>query len=136
MTHKIILALISIFLITATSCGPVKDCDEKGNEFYKYLKNKDFEHIDQYLDPEAIENTPIEIWRKGLEKKNADYGLILNVERRDFETHTSDNVTRVAIKYKVTYTKCTMYERLEFIERNADYKITYYGFDEDSTMVN
>lgn len=137
MTWKKITAIaISFAIATATSCGPVKDCDDTGKSFYKHLKDRDYDAAIQMLDPEAINNTPVEVWKDGLAKKDRDLGMILSVERRDFESQTSDNVTKMAIKYKVTYSEGTMYERIEFIERDHKFNITYYRYDEDSTIVD
>lgn len=130
------IAAAAIWLTIITACGAVKDSDTVGKEFYHCLKERDYEKAMQLLDPEAINYTPADIWDKGLRKNGDALGMILSVERLDFESQTSNNVTRVAIKYKVHYSMGTMYERLEFIERNSEFKITYYKYDEDSTMVN
>ena len=138
MKTQIRIICIALICLAAaiSSCGPVKDCDEVGQEFYRSLRDGDIDKAMLQLDPEAISHTPENIWRQGLIKKSSDLGMILNVERNDFESETKDNVTRVAIKYTIQYSKATMFERLEFIERDSRYRITYYKFDEDSTMVN
>ncbi|MBQ1696737.1 MAG: hypothetical protein II075_02525, partial [Bacteroidales bacterium] len=89
----------------------------------------------QLVDDEAIHNTPRQIWLDGLKEKDKSLGLLLNVQRQDFESYTVDNVTRLAIKYKTYYTNGTMFERLEFIERQGNFKITFYQYNEDSTLV-
>jgi len=135
--HLCILYIALLAIMTGVSaCGPVKDCDEVGQNFYQCLKEGDVNKALQYLDPEAINQTPVDIWRQGLTRKSEDLGMILNVERNDFESETRDNVTRATIKYKIHYSKATMYERLEFAERDSKYRITFYKYDEDSTMVN
>lgn len=130
------IVAIAIWLTALASCGAVKDSDAVGKDFYDCLKERNYEKAMQLLDPEAINYTPADIWDKGLRKNGDALGMILNVERLDFESQTLNNVTRVAIKYKVHYSKGIMFERLEFIERNEEYRITYYKYDEDSTMVN
>ncbi len=134
------LQLIYIITLCLTamlaSCGPVKDCDEVGQNFYQSLREGDINKALQYLDPEALNQTPEDIWRQGLMQKSQDLGMILNIERNDFESETSNNVTHVTIKYKIHYSKATMFERLEFVERDSKYRITFYKYDEDSTMVN
>lgn len=129
----ILLTLISGIIIT--SCGAVKDSDETGKEFYKCLKEGNYNKAIDLLDPEATKYTKLEIWTEGLKRKSENLGMILNVERNNFESETSNNVTRTAITYKVHYSNGTMFERLEFIQRDSEYKITYYKYDEDSTKV-
>lgn len=137
---KRLYSILSIAMICMaawiTSCGPVKDCDEVGQNFYQSLREGDINKAIQYLDHEALNQTPEDIWRQGLLQKSNNLGMILNIERNDFESETRDNVTRVTIKYKIHYSKATMFERLEFVERDSKYRITFYKFDEDSTMVN
>lgn len=130
------LLLCAIVATIIISCGAFAQCDNIGNDFYNCLKNKDYESAMQFLDEEAIKTTPKEIWLNGLIEKDKSLGLLLSVQRRDFESYTMDNVTRLAIKYKNHYTYGTMYERLEFIERNGDFKITFYKYNEDSTLVD
>ncbi len=130
---KLIIAVVAIAI--AVSCGAVKESDEIGRQFYKCLKESNYDEAVKLLDAEAVNNTKLAIWTEGLRRKGEDLGMILNVERSDFESETSNNVTRTAIKYKVHYSKGTMYERLEFIQRDSEYKITFYQYDEDSTKV-
>jgi len=117
------------------SCGVIKDCDQIGLAFYNCLKTKDFAFVITLLDEEALKNTPSEVWIEGLRKKDSDFGNVLNVKRIDFETVTKDRVTRVGIKYKVVYSDAVMFEKLEFIQRGSEYKITYYQFNADSLLV-
>ena len=133
--HKTWLIVICAILATMTSCGAYKQCDDIGTDFFNCLKNKDFDLALQYLDDEATETTPRQIWLDGLKEKDKSLGLLLSVQRQDFESYTVDNVTRLAIKYKTQYSKGTMYERLEFIERHGNFKITFYKYNEDSTLV-
>jgi hypothetical protein len=131
----ILFAVMFILLGGLASCGPVKQCDEVGQEFYKCLKSKNFGQILQYLDEEAIKETPERIWIDGLMRKDHDFGMLLKQECYGFDNETHDNVTRIAIKYRVYYSKCTLFEKLEFIQRQSGYKITYYKFDVDSALV-
>lgn len=127
---------ICAILVIIVSCGAFKQCDEIGGDFYNYLKNQEYDQALQLLDEEALKATPRQVWLDGLKEKDKQLGLLLSVQRQDFESYTSDNVTRLAIKYKTQYTKGIMYERLEFIERKDDFKITFYNYNEDSTLVD
>ncbi|MBO4772017.1 MAG: hypothetical protein J5595_05730 [Bacteroidales bacterium] len=130
------LLLCAILATIAVACGAFKECDEIGNDFYNCLKNKNYDLALQYLDEEATKATPREIWIDGFKEKDKTLGLLLSVQRQDFESYTTDNVTRLAIKYKNNYTNGrTTFERLEFIDRQGTFKITYYAYNEDSTLV-
>ena len=131
---------ITVFFMIFTacifsSCGAVKNCDEIGGEFYNFIKTERFEGVTELVDSEAFKVTPEEMWIENLEKKRHDAGQLLNVRRIDFETLTSDRVTRVGIWYKAVYTRAELFEKLEFIEREDGYKITFYQFDVDSLAV-
>ncbi|MCR5455931.1 MAG: hypothetical protein K6F33_13160 [Bacteroidales bacterium] len=135
INNTVRVTAICVILITIFACGAFKQCDEIGNDFYNFLKNKQYDQALQLLDEEALKVTPQQVWLDGLKVKEQQLGLLLSVQRQDFESHTVDNVTRLAIKYKTQYTKGVMYERLEFIERNDDFKITFYRYNADSTLV-
>lgn len=130
------MTAILAMLITVVSCGAFKQCDEIGSDFYNYLKTRQYDLVVQLLDEEALKATPQQIWLDGLKEKDRQLGFLLSVQRRDFESYTVDNVTRLAIRYKNQYSKGIVYERLEFIERNDDFKITFYKYNEDSTLVD
>lgn len=132
---RIWLCAMFAILAAVASCGAFKQCDDIGDNFYNCLKNSDYDLALQLVDDEAIHNTPRQIWLDGLKEKDKSLGLLLNVQRQDFESYTVDNVTRLAIKYKTYYTNGTMFERLEFIERQGNFKITFYQYNEDSTLV-
>ena len=127
--------MIFTALLVLFSCGVVKDCDQIGLAFYNCLKTKDFSYVTTFLDKEALSHTPENVWIDGLRKKDIDLGNVLSVKRIDFETVTKDRVTRVGIKYKVVYSGAVMFEKLEFIQRGSEYKITYYQFNADSLLV-
>ncbi len=129
------LLLTCVIVVTMMSCGAFKQCDDIGNDFYNCLKHREFEKALEFLDEEALNATPRDIWLNGLTEKDRALGPLLSVQRQDFESYTVDNVTRLAIKYKTQYSSGKMYERLEFIERNDDFKITFYKYNEDSTLV-
>ena len=129
------ILLCAIIAAIAASCGAFKQCDDVGTDFYNCLKNKEYDQALQYLDEEATQATPPEIWLNGFKEKDDKLGLLLSVKRQDFESNTKDNVTRLAIKYKNHYTNGIAYERLEFIERAGGFKITFYQYNEDSTLV-
>ncbi|MBR4266128.1 MAG: hypothetical protein IKQ46_08755 [Bacteroidales bacterium] len=133
--NKTIYTVLLIITIALMSCGSVKQCDQIGIQFYNYLKAKQFEAIIDLLDKEALNASPAEVWLEGLARKDEVFGNVLNVERYDFESVTEDRVTRVGIKYKVIYPEATMFEKLEFVERDNEYKITFYKFDEDSLKI-
>ena len=135
MKKRVIIILLSAVIALMASCGAFKQCDDVGTSFYNCLKGQDYECALQYLDDEAVRATPREIWLDGFKEKESKLGLLLSVQRRDFESYTIDNVTRLAIKYKNHYSNGIAYERLEFIERRGDFKITYYQYNEDSTLV-
>lgn len=126
---------VCALIVAIAACGAFKQCDEVGVGFYNCLKNRTFDLALQYLDEEAIIATPKDIWLNGLQEKDRQLGFLLSVQRQDFESYTVDNVTRLAIKYKTFYSHGTIFERLEFIEREGDFKITFYQYNEDSTMV-
>ena len=128
-------AILAIF-ITIVSCGAFKQCDEIGNDFYNFLKNRQYDLALQLLDDEALRATPQQKWLDGLKEKDKQLGLLLGVQRQDFESYTVDNVTRLAIRYKTQYSKGILFERLEFIERKEGFKITFYKYNEDSTLVD
>jgi hypothetical protein len=130
------MTAILAMLIAVVSCGAFKQCDEIGSDFYNYLKTRQYDLVVQLLDEEALKATPQQIWLDGLKEKDRQLGFLLSVQRRDFESYTVDNVTRLAIRYKNQYSKGIVYERLEFIERNDDFKITFYKYNEDSTLVD
>ncbi len=130
------MTAILAMLIIVVSCGAFKQCDEIGSDFYNYLKTRQYDLVVQLLDEEALKATPQQIWLDGLKEKDRQLGFLLSVQRRDFESYTVDNVTRLAIRYKNQYSKGIVYERLEFIERNDDFKITFYKYNEDSTLVD
>ncbi|MBQ2096982.1 MAG: hypothetical protein II480_02300 [Bacteroidales bacterium] len=135
MRKRAFFILICAIITFVVSCGAFKQCDDVGTEFYNCLKNRDYDLALQYLDDEAVKATPREIWMDGFKEKDSKLGFLLTVQRRDFESYTVDNVTRLAIKYKNYYTNGVAYERLEFIERMGDFKITFYQYNEDSTLV-
>lgn len=132
----ILLASVAAVLsIALQSCGSVKDCDKIGGEFYNCLKTRQFSSVVQLIDEDALKATPADSWVNGLITKDQELGALLNVERINFETLTKDRVTTVGIKYKAIYSAGETFEKLEFIERGDRYWITYYQFNEDSTLV-
>lgn len=133
--NKIWLTAIGVLIAAVAACGTFKECYDIGDEFFNCLKKKDYNRALQYLDDEATNATPRDIWLDGLEAKGKSLGILLSVQRQDIESYTVDNVTRLAIKYKTFYTNGTIFERLEFIERQGGFKITFYQYNEDSTMV-
>jgi len=135
MRKRVIFVMLCAVIALMASCGAFKQCDDVGNNFYNCLKSQDYDCALQYLDDEALKVTSREIWLDGFKEKESKLGLLLSVQRRDFESYTMDNVTRLAIKYKNHYSNGIAYERLEFIERMGDFKITYYQYNEDSTLV-
>ena len=132
---KIWLTALGVLLATIIACGAFKECYDIGDEFFNCLKNKEYDLALKYLDDEALKNTPRDIWLDGLKEKDKSLGILLSIQRQDIESYTVDNVTRLAIKYKTFYTNGTIFERLEFIERQSGFKITFYQYNEDSTMV-
>ena len=135
MRKRAIFIIMCAIITIMASCGAFKQCDDVGTSFYNCLKSQDYDQALQFLDDEAIKATPREIWLDGFKEKDRKLGLLLSVQRQDFESNTKDNVTRLAIKYKNHYTNGVAYERLEFIERMGSFKITFYQYNEDSTLV-
>ena len=138
MKKKLCIFLLTVFAVLPffSSCGSVKDCDQIGEEFYDCLQNENYERVFSLLDNEALKYTPKEIWLDGFKYKKKNLGTILRAQRIAFERITQDRVTRVGIKYKVIYAGADMFEKLEFIERDGDYKITFYQFNTDSLLVD
>lgn len=127
--------VIFLCLVFCFGCGAVKDCDEIGNDFFNSLKLRDYDKALSLVDEEAFKYTDKEKWLQGLEHKEENFGLPLSFKRIDFETITQNRVTRVGIKYRVIYVGAELFEKLEFIQRDNQYKITFYQFNSDSTLV-
>lgn len=127
---KLLLPLILI-IVTANGCGPVKDCDAIADEFYSAIKSGEYKNIIGLIDEQALERTPESTWIEGMAEKQKETGDLISYQRINFDTQTTDNVTRTILKFNVKYSKAELYERMEFIMRNGKQYITYYAYDED-----
>ncbi|MBQ5452270.1 MAG: hypothetical protein IIU03_11930 [Bacteroidales bacterium] len=138
MKKKLCVFMLAAFAVLTffSSCGVVKNCDEIGMEFYRCLRDGNYEGVLPLLDKEALKYTPEEKWIDGLKYKAKSLGAMFKPQRIAFETVTMERVTRVGIKYKVIYAGADMYEKLEFIERDGEYKITFYQYNPDSLLVD
>jgi len=135
---KAIILLFSIVLtgVLLSSCGSVSQSDEVGNGFYEAVKAKDLQKVIAMLDEEALKATSQEVWVEGLENINAQMGDLMNYKRTGFYTSTNNGDTRTTLDYTVTYAKGTLYEKLEFIKRGDEYKITFYQFNENKSELD
>ena len=134
-SFKITLFLTVLTTFVFSSCGAVRDCDDTGGEFFRCIKEERVSDVIKLIDAEALKVSPENVWIECLEKKAHKAGQLLSSRRIDFETLTTDRVTRVGIWYKNVYSETELFEKLEFVEREDGFKITYYNFDEDSLAV-
>jgi hypothetical protein len=118
------------------SCGAVMDCDSIGSEFYSSLRSGQYEKAVSLVDASVFKHTDKNRWIEGFKYRDRVFGHILTYKRIDFETVTEDCVTRVGIKYKVICTNAELFEKLEFVGYKDGYKITFYRFNTDSTLVD
>jgi len=117
--------------ISGFFCSSVSQSGEKGDKFYAYLKNGDFEMIVELLDEQAIKAHPKEKWMDLLESRSQYWGKLVTYKNTGFHTETTDGITITKLNYTVDNTNGKVYERIDFVKRGNEYKILAYEFNPD-----
>jgi hypothetical protein len=122
---------IFILFLFNTGCQSIEESEKIADQFYSYLKVKNYDKIIDLLDKEALEATPKDNWIEALKGREKYWGGTKSYNRTSFDISTHNGSTTVTLKYKVECEKATIYEVLRFYKRNDGFKIVWYEFNKD-----
>jgi len=120
--------LCIVFLSTA--CESVEKSGKTAEEFYAALKEDNFDKAVSFCSEEALKANPKEEWVTLLKSRKEKTGKLLSFERYAFDTKTENGVTTTELKFKTTYEKMKLYEKLLFKSSGSEYKLERYSFAE------
>lgn len=133
--YLVIFVLLISVAFSNFSCNSISQTGKKGDEFYAYLKNGEYDMIIDLLDEQAINEHPKEKWIALLESRSQYWGKPVSYTNTGFHSETADGYTITRLDYIVDNTNGKVYERINFIERGEDLKILAYEYNPDKNKL-
>ncbi len=134
---KILLGISTIIIVVTvfSSCQSVSGAQTFAEKFYEAMKINDYSSATALFDQQMLEQYGEEELIKILNQRNNSWGKIYSFSKYGFNTSTKNGITNVSLKFKVESEKGMVYEKIEFIKRGEQYKITGYFFNPDKEKI-
>lgn len=127
-TAFLLLSLFG-FAFFFAMCGSVNKSENAADEFYRLVKEKDYDALVELIDENALENHPSNVWTDLLKAKEEYWGDYISHKRTAFSANTENGQTTTQLDFTVEHQKGTLYERLKFVQRDDKMKIFDYQYN-------
>jgi len=100
-------------------------------QFYGFIKNREFNKIQSVLSKEALDATPFSQWVTYMGDKEKNAGQLKSFSKISAEAVDYETGKHIVVKYKVEYDKNTVYELFMFRADGDNTRIKYYEYNTD-----
>jgi hypothetical protein len=129
--NRILLILISTFMLFFYSCDKNKEAKSLADSFYTALNAQNYVLLTTMVDRSIVENGNSKVIYKTAVLRNEQFGPIKTTKQIKFNTKKIDGLDYYFFKYKTVFEYKKIVEDLTIVYSNNEYGIVEYSFYEE-----